>query len=302
MLFMIKRDSIVSDKAVSQGTGYAGLCVMVLAFLGAYCENRFFQLWVTPICWVGYIFFVDHVVFRIQGRSLFLENKGGFLWMWVLSIPLWLVFEYYNLLLKSWEYVGLPPKGLAVMGMCVAFATILPALFETASLVNALFRFERIKIKLQLSSGAKKCFLAALGIVCLILPLIFPSTYICGLIWLGFLLLLDPINDVLGIPSFLKERKEGKIYRFVSFIIAGYICGFVWELWNWHASSRWIYHVPFLENIKIFEMPVLGFLGFGPFSLEMFAMYYFAWYVFKKLRIISSPCLVIGSGMHTSEE
>jgi hypothetical protein len=31
--------------------------------------------------------------------------------------------------------------------------------------------------------------------------------------------------------------------------------------------------VPILSDVKIFEMPILGFGGFPPFAVECFAMY-----------------------------
>jgi len=31
-----------------------------------------------------------------------------------------------------------------------------------------------------------------------------------------------------------------------------------------------------MQDLKIFEMPVAGFLGFGPFAWEYFVMYSFA--------------------------
>jgi hypothetical protein len=31
-----------------------------------------------------------------------------------------------------------------------------------------------------------------------------------------------------------------------------------------------------MQDLKIFEMPVAGFLGFGPFAWEYFVMYNFA--------------------------
>lgn len=129
--------------------------------------------------------------------------------------------------------------------------------------------------------------------VCLILPLMFPITHLYALIWLGFLLFVDPVNYLLELPSFLGERRDARIYRFFSFLIGGYICGFLWEFWNWYAYASWTYNIPFFQNIKIFQMPVLGFLGFGPFSLEMFCMYYFTWYILKKARIVSSPYVEI---------
>ena len=45
--------------------------------------------------------------------------------------------------------------------------------------------------------------------------------------------------------------------------------------WNWLASARWRYTVPFLGDVKLYEMPVLGFLGFAPFALAVFALYQF---------------------------
>jgi hypothetical protein len=56
---------------------------------------------------------------------------------------------------------------------------------------------------------------------------------------------------------------------------AGLLCGFLWESWNWLAVARWRYHVPYLGDVKIFEMPVLGYLGFMPFAVESFALYRF---------------------------
>ena len=58
-------------------------------------------------------------------------------------------------------------------------------------------------------------------------------------------------------------------------LIAGFICGGLWEFWNFWARAKWIYTVPIVGNVKIFEMPVLGYFGFPPFALECFAMYVF---------------------------
>ena len=41
------------------------------------------------------------------------------------------------------------------------------------------------------------------------------------------------------------------------------------------AISKWTYTVPYFGNVKIFEMPVLGFLGFPPFAIECWAIYIF---------------------------
>jgi len=60
-----------------------------------------------------------------------------------------------------------------------------------------------------------------------------------------------------------------------SLLAAGLVCGFLWEFFNYWAISKWTYTVPYLGNVKIFEMPVLGFLGFPPFAVECWVIYIF---------------------------
>jgi hypothetical protein len=50
------------------------------------------------------------------------------------------------------------------------------------------------------------------------------------------------------------------------------ICGGLWEFWNFWASAKWIYTVPWVGEVKLFEMPVLGFFGFPPFAEECYVI------------------------------
>jgi hypothetical protein len=59
----------------------------------------------------------------------------------------------------------------------------------------------------------------------------------------------------------------------VALLAAGAVCGALWEFWNYRALTRWTYTVPYLGDVKLFEMPVLGYLGFPPFALECYAVY-----------------------------
>jgi hypothetical protein len=61
----------------------------------------------------------------------------------------------------------------------------------------------------------------------------------------------------------------------LSLLTSGFLCGFLWEFWNYWALSKWTYTVPYFGNIKLFEMPSFGFLGFPPFAIECWAMYIF---------------------------
>jgi hypothetical protein len=63
------------------------------------------------------------------------------------------------------------------------------------------------------------------------------------------------------------------VYRW---LVAGLVCGFLWEFWNYWATGKWQYvGVPVFPSVKLFEMPLVGYLGFPPFALEAFAMYHF---------------------------
>jgi hypothetical protein len=229
----------------------------------------------TPIAWSAYILITDAAVLAVTGRSRLNDAPITVARMALLSVPLWLIFEAYNVRLRNWTYVGLPPQWAeAMLGYGWSFATITPAIFETADLVQALL--PPLPGKPMKISRSAENFLMICGAVCLMIPLIPPqriASYLFILIWLGFLLLLDPLNRRLGLPSFIGDLSEGFWRRFYGFFLSGWICGWLWEFWNNWALAKWHYTFPIFQNIKIFEMPAPGFLGFPPFALECFVMY-----------------------------
>jgi len=231
----------------------------------------------TPIAWSAYILIADAAVFSLTGRSRLRDAPITVARMALLSIPLWLIFEAYNRRLHNWTYVDVPSEWLAAgLGYGWSFATITPAIFETSDLVEALLPLmptEPRKIPRAIENTVIAC-----GALSLLLPLILPQHLAARcffLVWIGFLLLLDPLNRRLALPSFLDDFSEGFVRRFWSFLLAGWICGWLWEFWNYWALSKWTYTVPYFGNIKIFEMPVLGYFGFPPFAVECWAMYIF---------------------------
>ncbi len=57
-----------------------------------------------------------------------------------MSIPLWVVFEGYNLLIKNWYYINLPENLLVrYFGYAWAFATISPGDFSDGRTGGAFF-------------------------------------------------------------------------------------------------------------------------------------------------------------------
>ena len=101
------------------------------------------------------------------------------------------------------------------------------------------------------------------------------ARYLAAPIWLGFIFLLDPINARLGAESLSNDVRAGRYDRLVNLALSGFLCGVLWEFWNFWAGAKWHYTVPIMERSKIFEMPLPGYFGFPPFALECFTMYVF---------------------------
>jgi hypothetical protein len=111
------------------------------------------------------------------------------------------------------------------------------------------------------------------GAAMLLWPIVSPSPYLAAPVWLGFIFLLDPLNSRWGAEAIWRDWTGRGRERLVNLTISGLICGVIWECWNYWARAKWVYTVPILPNLKIFEMPLPGYLGFPAFALECFTLY-----------------------------
>ena len=247
--------------------------------------NQFVGHWFTPIVWTGYILFVDALVYKLTQRSLLMTDRMEFVIIAVVSIAGWWLFEFYNAprfwqsnLELWWHYHDLEPNPyLRRAGYDWAFATIFPAMFETAAFLRASI-FSRRNRNQSLSIQPSRVGLGlilGLGAAGAIIPLLFPSIWYAPIVWLAFIFLLDPINARRGWPSITGDLAAGDWRRLWSLLASGLICGVLWEFWNYWSLSKWTYTVPYFGKAKIFEMPVLGYLGFPPFAVECWAIYIF---------------------------
>ena len=272
-----------------------GLVAIVASEIGMLLQVEPFWSWHTPIAWTGYILVVDGVVHLRRGRSWLSDSPQQFAFLAVVSFPLWLVFEFYNLFIRNWHYVNLPESAFwRDIGYVWAFATIWPAIFETADLVASFRDGRRAGRPRAAATPTSGTPLSRWGLVSIVIgaamliwPLLWPSRYLAAPVWLGFIFLLDPLNAHAGRQSLtadcrahrlqLPERDAtmmvGRTDRAINLMVAGLMCGFVWEFWNYWARTKWIYTVPILEHVKLFEMPLPGYLGFPAFALECFTMY-----------------------------
>lgn len=270
--------------------GWLGLAALIVAEVPMIRGIQPVATYFTPIAWTTYILLADSAVLAITGHSRLHDEPRQFLGVALLSIPLWLIFEAYNLRLANWTYVGVPVSWAGALGYGWSFATIAPGIFETADLIEVFGWFEP-KAPVEFSPAARRGMIL-FGAICLSVPLLVPqqmAAYLFVLVWIGFIFLLDPIHYSRGLPSLLGDLATGQRGRFYSLLIAGWVCGWLWEFWNYWATAKWHYIFPMARGWKIFEMPAPGYLGFLPFALECFVMYVAAASILgKSLPSISS--------------
>jgi hypothetical protein len=257
--------------------GWLGLAILLGAEALMFARQPFVSTWFTPIVWTGYILLADALILRKRGASLFNDRLPEVPLMALLSILCWLIFEVYNLRLANWAYVGVPSQPiLRTLGYGWSFATIFPGIFQTADLLDAYGILSRASFRRLRWTPALLGVSFAIGLVLVSIPVVLPvslGAYLFGAVWLGFIFLLEPINYRLGAPSIYRDLEAGRAARLWQLLAAGLLCGVLWEFWNYWAAAKWIYIFPMFQNIKLFEMPLPGFLGFPPFALECFAMY-----------------------------
>jgi len=224
--------------------------------------------------WLGYVLAVDGWCERRTGSSAWRRSPRLFVARFAVSLPAWWLFELANLRLRNWEYLGREHFGqvsYAVLAS-VSFSTVLPDLLGTAELLASGSWLERF------ARGPRWCWTrgrrlgvpvagAAMGVLMLAWPRIFYP-----FLWVAGVLLLEPLALASGRPALSRGSAVGDWRLPVVLSCAGLTCGLLWETWNAFSYPRWVNHVPGVGFAHVFEMPLLGYLGYLPFALEAFLL------------------------------
>ncbi|MHB1688415.1 MAG: hypothetical protein ACYCVH_13725 [Ignavibacteriaceae bacterium] len=219
--------------------------------------------------------FVDALVYLRKGNSILSRSIKIFIKLFIISIPVWWLFEALNHFTQNWQYEGREYfsnfQFFLLASLC--FSTVMPAVFETAELVGSFEWISKIKITKQIHPNKKTSYrLLASGIITLIFIILLPD-YFYFLIWVSLYLIVEPVNLLLGNRNLFDYLSTGNWKPVMSLTTGALMCGFFWEMWNYFSFPKWIYYLPGVNFLHIFEMPVLGYLGYIPFSLELFALY-----------------------------
>ena len=273
---MATTSTAVTKKSRLPLHGWIGLSLILLFWIlnwtltGARTHWGFFPLW------LGYCLAVDGLVFWRTHTSLLTRNPRKYLGLFLVSAPVWWIFELFNLRTHNWVYVGadiFTPLEYAFW-TTLSFTTVIPAVFGSAEFVASFDSVKRLK-RGPVIGTQKRTTLGffILGWIMLALLLIWPRTFF-GFIWLSVYFILEPINIWLGNRSLAHWTRDGDWRPVISLWLGVLLTAFFWEMWNYYSYPKWMYDVPWGDWFHIFEMPLLGYGGYLPFALELYALYH----------------------------
>ena len=268
---MIREKIILALGVAAHATFFALMLASVEPF------HTFFYLftWWTFIPVIG-------AINRLKtGESLVFGDGPRFFWMVGCSIVVWLFFEAWNFHLRNWLYYGIiEVTWLRWAAYTLSFATVIPAILETELLLKNFGAIRRLRGPTLRVSPRLLYGCVIVGFVMMVLVVLLPR-YCFPLLWVGIVFILDPLlYHYDREASFLGQARRGAYQRLARLMLAGLLCGVLWEFWNFWSDAKWEYSVPLVDFWHVFEMPLLGYLGFMPFALEC----YLFWQLFNIIR------------------
>ena len=226
--------------------------------------------------WLGYCLTIDGVVFWRTGTSLLKRSWRKYVGLFLISAPVWWIFEVFNLSTQNWVYIGVEifsPLEYTIW-TTLSFTTVIPAVFGSAELFASLDFVKRLKTGLVIGTDRRTTLsFFVSGWVMLVLLWVYPNIFF-PFIWLSIYFILEPLNVWLGNRSLADSTKNGNWRPVISLWLGVLLTAFFWEMWNYFAYPKWIYQVPWGDWLHVFEMPLLGYGGYLPFALELYALYH----------------------------
>lgn len=267
-----------------------GVAINVVAWISAWARVGPLAYYSFFPLWLGFILIVDGVTEARSGTSLWRRGWVQFVALFAISAPFWWYFERLNARVGNWHYRMERPyeTGEYIFWASLAFSTVVPAVLAVAELLRTFGRGAREQGRgssespsargtqpaaLPRLSGRAAAGIVAAGFMSLALSLLLPRFFF-PFLWLSLFIILDPINSAAGEDSIIGRLRAGRWRGVVRLMLAGLVCGFFWEMWNYRSLPQWYYTVPYVGFGKVFAMPILGYGGYLPFALEIFAVYH----------------------------
>ena len=223
--------------------------------------------------WLGFIVVVNASTEARTATCLMQRFPVKWLGLFGVSALFWWLFEWLNRFVQNWHYLRVEDFGAAsyVLHASLCFSTVLPAVTAVAEWLNSHPWWINATASGPrwpwLQGRATAITLLVGGTAALILTGVYPRVSYPAL-WVAPLSLMFGASILLGRDGPAEEISKGDWRRAAPWMTAAFVCGILWEMWNWRSAAKWIYTIPGVERWYIFEMPVLGYIGYLPFGLE----------------------------------
>ncbi len=256
--------------------GRIALAVCLASWLLSWTRFPWFQSFqpytFIPL-WCSFVFVLNAVCHRLKGSSLVERHPWRFAALFPLSSIFWWYFEFLNRFVQNWHYLGVDdfsPAGYCITAS-LSFSTVLPAVLSMNELLKVFPRFKKafgnfvsIRMSHPVAVAAAVLFFSTIGLLAMgILP-----DFLFPLPWVAPLIIVTAVNRLLGLPTVCEGIENGDWSGLCRLAAAGLVCGFFWEMWNYYSYAKWIYSIPYVGQLRIFEMPLLGYAGYLPFGIE----------------------------------
>ncbi len=256
--------------------GWIGLALVAIFWTVNWTASGARTQWAFFPLWLGYCLTVDALVLWRTGTSLLSRDWRKYIGLFLVSAPAWWLFEAINWRLQNWSYDGaeLFPPLVFFLFATINFTTVIPAIFGAAELASS---FEWVKrlgrgLIIRPDRATTLAFFLA-GWAMLALMLVWPKVFF-PFSWISVFFILEPVNIWIGNRSLAKWLAHGDWRPVIALWIGVLMTAFFWEMWNYFSYPKWIYQVPWGNCCHVFEMPLLGYGGYLPFALELFAVYH----------------------------
>ena len=183
----IKTKETVNEKSRFPIHGGLGLSLIILLWIlnwtltGPRTHWGFFPLW------LGYCLCIDGLVFWRTGTSLLTRSPRKYVGLFLLSAPVWWLFELLNLRTQNWIYLGVEiftPLEYAFW-TTLSFTTVIPAVFGSAEFFASFDFVKRLKPSLKIGRDRRTTTaFFTLGWIMLLLLFVWPKIFF-PFIWLS---------------------------------------------------------------------------------------------------------------------
>lgn len=259
-------------------------CLSLFLLWGHHIGLTWFFKFIDITLWWSFSLVLDGIVYkRTGGKSLLSTSHREIIGIAFASVMGWMIFEYFNFFVNdNWYYPNgnqIPAAEFLCYSM-LASTAVFPISFEWFSLFNTFPKF-----KLKYTQGPKLVFprwlkttLVVLGYASMFAISYFPDE-LFFMVWIAPLAIFSVVLDDLDIWTPFSSLKKGNWSPLLLIALSWVSAGLCVECWNYFSGTHidgilksyntlyWAYSVPYVNEPHLFEMPLLGYMGYLPYGV-----------------------------------